>query len=599
MSRIEDYGLIGDCETAALVGRDGSIDWLCWPAFDSDACFAALLGTRKNGRWLIAPVEDVVATSRRYWDNTLVLETQFETADGVVAVIDFMPPRGIASDIVRLVRGIKGNVKMRMQLVIRFGMGADIPWVKRTEDGALLAIGGPDMTVLRTPVKLRGEDMTTVAEFAVNEGDTVPFVLTYGPSHLAVPEPINPAQALQDTEDFWTEWCSRCTYEGERRDLVMRSLITLKALTYGPTGGIVAAPTTSLPEKLGGARNWDYRYCWLRDATFTLLALMNSGYTEEASNWHNWLLRAVAGSPDNMQIMYGIMGQRRLLEWEAGWLPGYEGAQPVRIGNAAHGQLQLDVYGELIDAFYQSRLADLKLDQGSWALALTVIEHVGDVWGEPDHGIWERRGERKHYVFSKVMTWVAIDRAIKGAERSSYDAPLDRWRALRDTIHRDVCEKGFDTAQNAFVESYGSSLLDASTLLLPSVGFLPASDPRIRGTLAATERHMMRDGFVLRHDPREISDEIQPIEGAFLACSLWLADAYVLAGEIDKAQTLFDRVVGVANDLGLLAEEFDSDAGRQTGNFPQALTHIALINTAHNLSEARHADEKPAMQRSK
>jgi GH15 family glucan-1,4-alpha-glucosidase len=599
VSRIEDYGLIGDCGTAALVGRDGSIDWLCWPAFDSDACFTALLGTSENGRWLIAPAEDVAGTSRRYWDNTLILETRFETESGTVALVDFMPPRGNASDIVRLVRGVKGSVKMRMELVFRFGFGVDVPWVKRTEDGALLAICGQDMTVLRTAVETRGKDMTTVAEFEVNEGETVPFVLTYGPSHLALPEPINPVQALQETEDFWTEWCSRCTYEGECGDLVMRSLITLKALTYGPTGGIVAAPTTSLPEKLGGARNWDYRYCWLRDATFTLLALMNSGYTEEASDWHNWLLRAVAGSPENMQIMYGIMGQRRLLEWEAEWLPGYEGAQPVRVGNAAHAQLQLDVYGELIDAFYQSRLADLKLDQGSWALARTVVEHVGDVWGQPDHGIWERRGERKHYVFSKVMTWVAIDRAVKGAERFSYDAPLDRWRALRDTIHRDVCEKGFDAAQNSFVESYGSPLLDASILLLPSVGFLPASDPRIRGTLAAIERYMMRGGFVLRHDPREISDEIQPIEGAFLACSLWLADAYVLAGEINKAQALFDRVVGVANDLGLLAEEFDSDAGRQTGNFPQALTHIALINTAHNLSEARHANDKPAMQRSK
>jgi len=599
VSRIEDYGLIGDCETAALVGRDGSIDWLCWPAFDSDACFAALLGTRKNGRWLIAPSQDVVATSRRYWDNTLILETRFETKDGIVAVIDFMPPRGVASDIVRLVRGVKGGVKMRMELIIRFGFGVDVPWVKRTEDGALLAICGPDMTVLRTPVEVRGEDMTTVADFEVSEGETIPFVLTYGPSHLSLPEPISPGQALEDTEEFWTEWCSRCTYEGECRDLVMRSLITLKALTYAPTGGIVAAPTTSLPEKLGGARNWDYRYCWLRDATFTLLALMNSGYTEEASDWHNWLLRAVAGSPDNMQIMYGIKGQRRLLEWEAGWLPGYEGAQPVRIGNAAHAQLQLDVYGELIDAFYQSRVAELNLDQGSWALALTIIEHVADIWGQPDHGIWERRNEPKHYVFSKVMTWVAIDRAVKGAERFGYDAPLDRWRALRDAIHRDVCEKGFDADQNAFVECYGSTLLDASVLLLPSVGFLPASDPRIRGTLAAIERHMMRDGFVLRHDPREISDEIQPIEGAFLACSLWLADAYVLAGELDKAQTLFDRVVGIANDLGLLAEEFDSGVGRQTGNFPQALTHIALINTAHNLSEARHADDKPAMQRSK
>jgi GH15 family glucan-1,4-alpha-glucosidase len=599
LSRIEDYALIGDCETAALVGRDGSIDWLCWPAFDSDACFAGLLGTRENGRWLIAPAGEVVRTSRRYWDNTLILETRFETESGIVAVIDFMPPRGQASDVVRLVRGIEGKVTMRMELVIRFGFGADVPWVKRTEDGALLAICGPDMTVLRTPVETCGKDMTTVAEFEVSEGEAIPFVLTYGPSHLPLPEPINPAQALQDTEDFWTEWCSRCTYDGESRDLVMRSLITLKALTYAPTGGIVAAPTTSLPEKLGGARNWDYRFCWLRDATFTLLALMNSGYTEEASAWHDWLLRAVAGSPDNMQIMYGIMGQRRLLEWEAGWLPGYEGAQPVRVGNAAHAQLQLDVYGELIDAFYQSRLAELELDQGSWALARTIVEHVGDVWDQPDHGIWERRGERKHYVFSKVMTWVAIDRAVKGAERFGYDAPLRRWCALRDTIHRDVCEKGFDIGQNTFVESYGSPLLDASILLLPSVGFLPASDARIRGTLEAIERHMMRDGFVLRHDPREISDEIQPIEGAFLACSLWLADAYVLAGEIDKAQTLFDRVVGVANDLGLLAEEFDPGVGRQTGNFPQALTHIALINTAHNLSEARHAKDKPAMQRSK
>ena len=599
LSRIEDYGLIGDCETAALVGRDGSIDWLCWPAFDSDACFAGLLGTPENGRWLIAPAGEVVRTSRRYWDNTLILETRFGTESGIVAVIDFMPPRGEASDIVRLVRGIEGKVTMRMELVIRFGFGADVPWVKRTEDGALLAICGPDMTVLRTPVETCGKDMTTVAEFEVSEGEAIPYVLTYGPSHLPLPEPIDPAQALQDTEDFWTEWCSRCTYDGESRDLVMRSLITLKTLTYAPTGGIVAAPTTSLPEKLGGARNWDYRFCWLRDATFTLLALMNSGYTEEASAWHDWLLRAVAGSPDNMQIMYGIMGQRRLLEWEADWLPGYEGAQPVRVGNAAHAQLQLDVYGELIDAFYQSRLAELELDQGSWALARTIVEHVGDVWDQPDHGIWERRGERKHYVFSKVMTWVAIDRAVKGAERFGYDAPLHRWCALRDTIHRDVCEKGFDIGQNTFVESYGSPLLDASILLLPSVGFLPASDPRIRGTLEAIERHMMRDGFVLRHDPREISDEIQPIEGAFLACSLWLADAYVLAGEIDKAQMLFDRVVGVANDLGLLAEEFDPGVGRQTGNFPQALTHIALINTAHNLSEARHAKDKPAMQRSK
>jgi GH15 family glucan-1,4-alpha-glucosidase len=597
-SRIEDYGLIGDCETAALVGCDGSIDWLCWPAFDSDACFAALLGTHRNGRWLISPAEEVIGSSRRYWDNTLILETRFETANGTVALIDFMPPRGKASDVVRLVRGVAGKVKLEMQLVIRFDFGVDIPWVRRTDDGALLAIAGEDMAVLRTPVETRGEDLTTIAGFEVSEGEMIPFVLTYGPSHLPLPEPIDPAQALRDTEDFWTEWCSRCTYAGEHRDLVMRSLITLKALTYAPTGGIVAAPTTSLPEKLGGQRNWDYRFCWLRDATFTLLALMNSGYTEEALAWHNWLLRAAAGWPADMQIMYGIFGQRRLLEWEADWLSGYEGSRPVRIGNAAHAQLQLDVYGELIDVFYQSRLAELKLDNETWALARAVLEHLEEVWDEPDHGIWERRGQPRHYVSSKVMTWVGFDRAIKGAEKFGFAAPLDRWRSLRDQICRDVCEHGFDSGQNAFVESYGSQLLDASILLLPAVGFLPASDPRVSGTIAAIEKYMMRDGFVLRHDPREVSDEKQPIEGAFLACSLWLADAYVLAGEIAKAQAMFDRVVAVANDLGLLAEEYDPGVMRQTGNFPQALTHIALINTAHNLSEARKASEKPAVQRS-
>jgi GH15 family glucan-1,4-alpha-glucosidase len=598
-SKIEDYGLIGDCETAALVGRDGSIDWLCWPAFDSDACFAALLGTNKHGRWQIAPAEEIIKSSRRYWDNTLILETRFETANGVVALIDFMPPRGYASDIVRLVRGVRGRVKLQMQLVIRFGFGVDIPWVRKTDDGALLAISGQDMTVLRTPVETRGEDLTTMADFEVGEGETVPFVLTYGPSHLPIPEPINPAQALQDTEDFWIEWSSRCTYEGDFRDLVMRSLITLKALTYLPTGGIVAAPTTSLPEKLGGSRNWDYRFCWLRDATFTLLALINSGYTEEATAWQNWLLRAAAGYPANMQIMYGIMGQRRLLEWEADWLPGYEGARPVRVGNAAHAQLQLDVYGELLDAFHQSRVAGLELNEDTLALARAVLEHLAEVWHQPDHGIWERRGDPRHYVSSKVMTWVGFDRVIKSVEKFGLDVPLDRWRELRATVHRDVCEHGFDVEQNAFVMSYGSRVLDASILLLPAVGFLLPSDPRVKGTLAAIEKYLMRDGFVLRHDPREITDEQQPIEGAFLACSLWLADAYVLAGEIAKAQALFDRVVAVANDLGLLAEEFDSGEGRQTGNFPQALTHIALINTAHNLSDAKKAAEKPAMQRSK
>jgi GH15 family glucan-1,4-alpha-glucosidase len=598
---IEDYGLIGDCETAALVGRDGSIDWLCWPAFDSDACFAAILGTEKNGRWLIAPEGEIKMTSRGYWDQTLILETQFETADGVVALVDFMPPRGKASDIVRLVRGIKGRVKMRMQLVIRFGFGDEIPWVKQTEDrSALLAIAGPDMTVLRSPVETRGEDMTTVADFEVGEGETIPFVLTYGPSHIELPEPIEPEIALQETCDFWKEWCSRCTYDGEHRTLVLRSLITLKALTFAPTGGIVAAPTTSLPEKLGGARNWDYRFCWLRDATFTLLALMNSGYTDEAMAWHDWLLRAAAGAPDNMQIMYGIMGHRRLLEWEADWLPGYEDSRPVRIGNAAHAQLQLDVYGELIDAFYQARMANLEFGQDTQDLSRAVLEHLSEVWNQPDHGIWESRGEPRHYVFSKVMCWVAFDRAVKGAENYGFKGQVDDWRRLRDAIHRDVCERGFDKGLNSFVESYGSKLLDASLLLLPAVGFLPAKDPRICGMIAAIEQHMMRDGFVLRHDPRKIwSDEKQPIEGAFLACSLWLADAYVLSGNLDKAQALFQRVCAIANDLGLLAEEYDSGPRRQTGNFPQALTHIALINTAHNIDEVLKMNKKPAMQRSK
>jgi len=596
--RIEDYALIGDCETAALVGRNGSIDWLCWPAFDSDACFAAILGTHKNGRWLIAPSEHATRISRRYLGNTLILETCFETSSGTVALIDFMPPRGKASDIVRLVRGVSGTVKMRMELVIRFGFGADIPWVRRM-DHALLAICGQDMTVLRTPVETRGEDLTTVAEFDVGAGETVPFVLTYGPSHLEPPASIDPELAFQETEKFWQDWCGHCARDGGYQDLVLRSLITLKALTFAPTGGIVAAPTTSLPERLGGSRNWDYRFCWLRDATFTLLALMNSGYTEEASAWHSWLLRAAAGSPANMQIMYGIWGQRRLLEWEAGWLGGYEGAQPVRVGNAAHAQLQLDVYGELIDAFHQSRMAKLKLDEQTWALECAVLNHLAEVWDQPDHGIWERRGQPKHYVFSKVMTWVAFDRGIKSAETFGFKAPLLHWRTLREAIHRDVCNNGFDAEENAFVESYGSKLLDASVLLLPAVGFLPPSDPRIRGTIASVEKCLMRDGFVLRHDPRELPAGQPPLEGAFLACSLWLADAYVLSGDLDKAQALFDRVVGIANDVGLLAEEYDSVARRQTGNFPQALTHIALINTAHNLSAARRKSEKPAMQRSK
>lgn len=596
---IEDYALIGDCETAALVGRDGSIDWLCWPSFDSEACFAALLGTEDNGRWRIAPAGEIVRCNRRYRGDSLILETTFETATGSITLIDFMPPRGSASDVVRLVRGDRGRVKVAMQLVIRFGYGAAIPWVRRGDDGAVLAVGGPDMLVVRTPVATHGKDMTTVAEFDVGEGDQIPFVMTYGPSHLPVPDSIDPIAALKDTEDFWAEWSGRCTYQGDYRDLVMRSLITLKALTFAPSGGIVAAPTTSLPEQLGGSRNWDYRFCWLRDATFTLFALMNNGYTEEAAAWHDWLLRAVAGDPAGMQIMYGIYGERRLLEWQADWLAGYQGAQPVRIGNAAHAQLQLDVYGELIDAFHQWRNADLALDGESWALECKVLQHLAKIWDQPDSGIWELRGPRQHYVSSKVMTWVAFDRGIKSAETFGLKAPVAEWRALRERIHADVCANGFDTEQNAFVEHYGAKVLDASVLLIPAVGFLPPDDPRVLGTLEAIERHLMSDGYVMRHDPRTSKDPSVPVEGAFLACSLWLADAYVLAGQIDRAKTLFDRVAGIANDLGLLAEEYDTVEKRQTGNFPQALTHIALINTANNLSAAKAATEKPAVQRSK
>ncbi len=597
---IEEYGLIGDCETAALVGIDGSLDWLCWPAFDSDACFAALLGTPQNGRWLIAPREEVTKVSRRYRGPSLILETCFETADGAVKLVDFMPPRGKASDVIRMVCGMRGRVRMRMELILRFGFGSDIPWVRRSADGnALLAICGQDMTALRTPVPTRGEHLTTVAEFEVGEGESIPFVLTYGPSHLDVPAAVDPQKALEETAAFWAEWSARCSYRGPYRDLVLRSLITLKALTFAPTGGIVAAATTSLPEKLGGSRNWDYRFCWLRDATFTLLALMNSGYSEEAIAWHNWLLRAVAGSPALMQIMYGIWGQRRLMEWEAGWLDGYEGARPVRIGNAAHAQLQLDVYGELIDALHQARMARFELNEASWSFECTVLEHLATIWDRPDHGIWEHRGVARHYVLSKVMTWVAFDRGIKGAEQFAFKAPLEKWRRLREIIHRDICEKGFDATLDSFVESYGSQMLDASLLLLPSVGFLPPEDPRIRGTVAAVEKYLMRDGFLLRHDPRETAPEDQPAEGAFLACTLWLADACVLAGDAGRARTLFDRVAATANDLGLIAEEYDTKAKRQTGNFPQALTHIALINTAHNLSAFKSRQDKPAVQRSK
>jgi len=597
-SPIEDYALIGDCLTSALVNRNGSIDWLCWPSFDSDACFAALLGTSEHGRWQIAPEEEPASITRSYRGDTLILETRYVGKEGTVTLIDFMPPRGQASDIVRIVRGDRGVMTMRMELILRFGSGFSVPWVKTLEDGTLQAIAGPDMVVLRSDVETRGEGMTTVSEFEVKAGETRSFVLTYDSSHLPLPEPIDVHQALADTEAFWDEWSARGNFKGRHRELIQRSLVTLKALTFAPTGGIVAAPTTSLPEKLGGARNWDYRYCWIRDATFTLLALMNSGYREEASAWHQWLLRAVAGSPVDMQIMYGIAGQRRLLEWEAPWLPGYEGSQPVRFGNAAHAQLQLDVYGELMDAFYQARQTGIEFDGNTWPIEVALLEHLATAWREPDSGIWERRGAPRHYVFSKVMCWVAFDRGIKSARKFGLDGPVDDWCAIRNEIHKDICTRGFDAEQNSYVESYGSTMLDASLLLLPEIGFLEPDDPRIIGTIAAIEKHLMRDGFVLRHDPREpLVDEVQPIEGAFLACTLWLADAYVLLNRIDEARTLFWRVASVANDVGLLAEEYDMQERRQIGNFPQALTHIALVNTAQNIFAALHP-QKPVVQRS-
>jgi GH15 family glucan-1,4-alpha-glucosidase len=590
---IESYALIGDCETSALVGRDGSIDWLCWPRFDSDACFAALLGTPEHGRWRIAPRDERVRVSRRYRPGTLILETRFETSDGVAKIIDFMPLRDRQSNLVRLVVGERGSVAMCFELVIRFGYGAVVPWVTRMEDGTLRAIAGPDMLLLRTPVHLRGENMRTVAEFTVGEGDSVPFVLTYAPSYLPVTAPVNPKAALEGTEAFWTHWCAKCQAVGPWREIILRSLITLKALTYGPTGGIVAAPTTSLPEHLGGPRNWDYRFCWLRDATLSLLALMNEGFYEEAEAWREWLLRAIAGSPEQLQVIYGITGDRRLTEWEVPWLPGYEGSRPVRIGNAAHAQLQLDIFGEVMDTLHQARRGGLAASESGWALQLALLRYLEQVWREPDESIWEVRGGRRHFTYSKVMVWVAFDRAIKSAQAFGLAGPVDHWRQLRAEIHDEICRSAFDSELGSFVQSYGSKELDASLLLLPVVGFLPAQDERMRGTVNAIERRLMVDGFVLRYDTASAPDGLPPGEGAFLACSFWLADAYMLQGRWDDGRKLFERLVGLRNDVGLLSEEYDPRSGRLVGNFPQAFSHIALINSACNLS---HAD-KPVEQR--
>jgi GH15 family glucan-1,4-alpha-glucosidase len=589
---LEDYALIGDCETAALVSRAGSIDWLCWPRFDSGACFAALLGTRDHGRWLIEP-RDAARSTRRYRRDTLILETTVETAEGAATVIDFMPLRGRNSDVVRLVRGDRGTVRFRTELVIRFDYGRAAPWVTRLPDGTLQGIAGPDMVVLHTPVPVRGEDLRTVAEFDVAAGATVPFVLTYGESHLPPPAAIDPFASLQETEKFWTEWASRSNGRGEWAEAITRSLITLKALTYAPTGGIVAAPTTSLPEHLGGVRNWDYRFCWLRDATLTLLALMNAGYYDEARAWRDWLLRAAAGAPSQVQIMYGLAGERRLPEFVLDWLPGYEDSRPVRIGNAASTQLQLDVFGEVMDALHQARRGALKPQESDWAFQRALLEHLESVWNLTDEGIWEVRGPRRHFTHSKVMAWVALDRGIRAVEDFGLRGHLDRWRALRQTIHDEVCARGFNSELGSFVQSYDSRELDASLLLLAEVGFLPPTDPRIIGTVAAVERHLLVDGFVLRYNTSTSNDGLPSGEGAFLACSFWLADAYVLCGRMDDARRLFERLLSLRNDVGLLAEEYDPRARRMVGNFPQAFSHIALVNTAYNLDRAA----KPAEQR--
>jgi GH15 family glucan-1,4-alpha-glucosidase len=593
--RVEDYALIGDCQTAALVARDGSIDWLCWPRFDSAACFAALLGTREHGRWRIGPADPNARVRRRYREDTLVLETEYECGDGAVTLTDFMPVREWESDLVRIVSGRRGRVAMELDLVLRFDYGSAVPWVTRLPGNrGIRAVAGPDMAVLRSPVPLHGEGLATRARFEVGAGDSVPFVLACSPSHLPVPQPIEPAGALAQTEAFWRQWSARCDVGGEWSQAVRRSLITLKALTYAPTGGIVAASTTSLPEQLGGVRNWDYRFCWLRDATLTLLALMNGGHRDEASAWREWLVRAVAGSPAQMQIMYGIAGERRLPESELTWLPGYEGSRPVRIGNAAAGQLQLDVFGEVMDALHQSCKAGLDSDAATWNVQRALLDYLAGAWERPDHGIWEVRGPPRHFTHSKVMCWVAFDRAVKAVEQFGRTGPVERWRALRERIHADVCRNGYSTRAGSFVQSYGSEALDASLLLIPITGFLRPDDPRVRSTVEAVRQHLTVDGLLLRYRTGETDDGLPPGEGVFLACSFWLVDNLCMEGRITEARSLLERLLALRNDVGLLAEQYDPRSGRLVGNFPQAFSHVALVNAAMGLTT--HA-AKPAEQR--
>jgi GH15 family glucan-1,4-alpha-glucosidase len=588
VARVEDYALIGDLQTAALVSREGSIDWCCFPRFDSGACFAALLGEPEHGRWLLAPVARVRKSTRRYRHDTLVLESIFETEAGTVRAIDFMPPRGRAPDIVRIVEGLEGSVPMRSELVIRFDFGHIVPWVRRV-DHARVAIAGPDALCFRTPAKVRGEDLRTVSEFTLAQGERIPFVLTWYPSHEPLPEEIDPEQALDDTEAYWLDWAESCRHQGDYHDEIHQSLLVLKALTYEPTGGIVAAPTTSLPESIGGVRNWDYRFCWLRDATLTLLAMLYAGYHEEAESWERWLLRAVAGDPADIQIMYGIAGERRLDERELEWLPGYEGSKPVRVGNAASEQLQLDVYGEVIEALYQTLARGGTVDDNVWSLIQKLLDWLADGWRQKDAGLWEVRGPPRHFTHSKMMAWVAFDRAVRFCEEFGREGPVEHWQALRDEIHAEVLARAWNEEKQAFAQSYGADELDASVLLMPLVGFLPATDERFVSTVAAVRRELIVGGLVLRYRSQDDGsvDGLPPGEGVFLPCSFWLADVLALQGNFDEARELFERLLDLRNDVGLLAEEFDPKAGRQLGNFPQAFTHLALVNTALVLSEGQ------------
>jgi GH15 family glucan-1,4-alpha-glucosidase len=585
--RIEDYALIGDTQTVALVGRDGSIDWACFPRFDSGPCFAALLGGRDQGRWSIAPSTPPRAVTRRYLPGTLILETELATEHGILRLTDFMPVRGHAPDIVRIVECIEGEVEVEFDLVIRFDYGQSVPWVRR-DDHTLLATSGPDALCLRGDLDVHGEDLATVGRWRLRAGDRRRFTCTWYPSHERPPRALDADLELARAGRWWLKWSSRCRYDGPYRDAVVRSLIVLKALTYGPTGGMVAAPTTSLPEWPGGVRNWDYRYCWVRDATLTLYALMIAGYRREAKAWRDWLLRAVAGDHDNMQVMYGVAGERRLPEYEVDWLPGFESSRPVRIGNAAHEQLQLDVYGEVVDALYGARRFGIAPDHWAWSLERALLQVLERRWHEPDEGIWEVRGPRRPFTHSKVMAWVAFDRAVKSIERHGLQGPLDRWRTLRDRIHADVCANGFDTGRNAFTQSYGRSELDASLLMVPLVGFLPCDDPRVVGTVSAIEKELLRDGLVLRYltsEDRSI-DGLPRGEGVFLPCSFWLADNYCQQGRRPEAAELFERLLALRNDVGLLAEEYDPRGKRLLGNFPQAFSHLALVNSAYNLAKA-------------